>query len=111
MALRNRNGIWHYRFKLDGKSYAESTGLVATKRNESAAQDLETDHRRALKEGRTPERRVLVRQFIDAAEDFLGWAESEYREHPNSYKRLVTSFASLKLFFADTPTSRINAGA
>jgi hypothetical protein len=39
MSLRNRNGIWNYRFKLDGKEYSGTTDLAATKQNMRAAQD------------------------------------------------------------------------
>jgi hypothetical protein len=35
MTLRNRGGIWHYRFKLDGKEYSGTTDLAATKRQMS----------------------------------------------------------------------------
>jgi len=50
-------------------------------------------------EGRQAIRRIIVRAFADAATDFLNWAKAEHHEHPNSYKRLNTSFASLKEFF------------
>ena len=45
MSLRNRNGKWNYRFKLDGKEYSGTTDLVATKQNTRAAQDEESKHR------------------------------------------------------------------
>jgi integrase len=107
MALRDRNGTWHYHFKLDGKRYTKTTGLAATKRNETAARDKEAEHRRALREGRSP-RRILAREFTDAAKDFLLWAEVEYRAHPNSYRRIATSFSSAKEFFGREAVSRID---
>lgn len=110
MALRNRNGTWHYRFQVAGRRYQETTGLAATKRNVTAAQQIENDHRTALMEGRSPSRRVQVRQFNDAATDFLEWAKAEYREHPSSAKRLATSFASLTEFFSTKPVSLISPG-
>lgn len=110
MAIRNRNGIWHYRFKLDGKEYAQTTGLAAIKRNRNEAQSVETNHRTALREGRNPSHKIQVRTFKDAATDFNGWAKAEYRAHPNSAKRIKTSFASLTEFFGDTPVSLISAG-
>lgn len=108
MALRNRGGVWHYRFKVDGREYSGSTDLVATKQNTTRASGIELDHRRALIEGRRPTRKLTVRQFSDAVDEFLGWAEVEYRAHPNSYKRIRTSFTSLKEFFGSAPTSLVD---
>lgn len=45
MPLRERNGIWHYRYKLDGREYSGTTDLAATKQNTRAAQDEESKHR------------------------------------------------------------------
>jgi len=61
MALREKNKKWHYRFMVNGHSYSGSTGLAATRRNETKALDKESEHRRALIEGRSPMRRVEVR--------------------------------------------------
>jgi integrase len=110
MSLRNRNGIWHYRFKLDGREYAETSGLAATKQNQREALQMEVEHLQALREGRRLTRRIVVRQFNDAAKDFLEWAEGEYRKHPNSYKRIKTSFASANEFFVREPVSMIDEG-
>ena len=110
MALRERGGKWNYRFQLDGKEYSGATDLDATERNRTKAQDVESEHRRALMEGRAPERKVVVRRFIDAAAEFLKWAAMEYREHPNSARRLAVSFASATEFFAEQPVSMIDAG-
>jgi integrase len=108
MALRKRYGRWNYRFKVDGKEYSGTTDLAATTQNESRAKEIEAEHRLALVEGRHPTRRIVVREFGDAADSFLQWAEVEYRAHPNSYKRIKTSFASAKLFFGREPVSLIN---
>ncbi|MGC2614406.1 MAG: tyrosine-type recombinase/integrase [Terracidiphilus sp.] len=108
MPLRERSGKWHFRFRLDGKRYEGTTGLAATSRNERKAQEMELDYRRALEEGRRPTRKVQVREFNDAVEDFLEWAKAHYREHPNSYKRIKTSLASAKEFFTNTPVSLID---
>jgi integrase len=43
--------------------------------------------------------------FGEAAKAFLNWADSEYREHPNSANRLHTSFASLVPFFGKLPVN------
>jgi site-specific recombinase XerD len=109
MALRQRGGKWHFRFKLDGREYAGTTGLAATSRNETRARQMELEYRKALEEGRRPTRRVLVREFSDGADEFLEWAKTHYREHPNSYRRIKTSLASAKVFFAQTPISLIDA--
>jgi len=108
MALRNRNGTWHYRFRLDGKQYNGSTRLAATSQNESKAKDIEARHRLDLLEGRNHVRRVVVREFSDAALDFLHWCEVEHRDHPNTQKRIKTSFASAKDFFGKLPVSMID---
>jgi len=107
MALRNRSGVWHYRFKLDGKEYSGTTDLAATKQNTSKAQDLEQEHLQALRDGRRPTRRIVVRRFIDAAAEFLDWAKMEHRAHPNSYRRIATSFASAKEFFGSEAVSLV----
>ena len=62
---------------------------------------------RKLREGRSP-RRILAREFNDATKAFLGWAEMQYRAHPNSYRRIVTSFASIKEFFGRETVSLID---
>jgi site-specific recombinase XerD len=110
MSLRNRNGIWNYRFKLDGKEYSGTTGLVATKRNIRVAQDQESKHRQELREGRRPTLPIQVREFNDAARSFLEWAKMEYRAHPNSYRRIATSFSSAARFFGREPVSLVNPG-
>lgn len=108
MTLRKRNGKWHYRFKLDGREYSGTTDLADTARNETQARQLESDHRKALAEGRKPIRRLIVREFEDAAQEFLAWAKMEYRSHPNSHRRIATSLASAREFFARKPVSTIN---
>ena len=75
-----------------------------------AALQKEAEHRQALLEGRQAIRRIIVRAFADAATDFLNWAKAEHHEHPNSYKRLNTSFASLKEFFPREAVSLIDEG-
>ena len=110
MALRKRSGKWHFRIKVDGKSYAETTGLAATERNMRKAQQIELEFIQALQEGRNPTRRIVVRKFSDAADDFLTWANAHYREHTSSFKRIKTSFASAKAFFGSDPVSLIDEG-
>jgi integrase len=117
MALRIRGGIWHFRFKLDGRTYAETTGLDATEPDEIKAENIKEDAARieqkfrdALLEGRSPTRRIKVRKFKDAVADFFIWGEAHYRAHPSSFKRIQGSFASLLLYFALEPVSLIDAG-
>jgi integrase len=110
MSIKSRNGWLHYRFKVSGREYSVSTGLEDTRQNRIKAQELETEHRRALREGRKPEQKVKVTQFSDGVIEFLDWAKVEYREHPNSARRLAVSMTSAKEFFADTPVSLIDAG-
>jgi integrase len=110
MSLRNRNGIWNYRFKLDGKEYSGTTDLAATKQNKRAAQDQESQHRQELREGRRPSRPIQVREFNEATRIFLDWAKMEYRAHPNSYRRIATSLTSAKQFLGREPVSLIDPG-
>ena len=110
MSLRNRNGIWHYRFELDGKEYAQTTGLAATQQNMRDAQDQESQHRQALRDGQNTTRRIVIRQFDDAASDFLAWAAISYREHPNRYKRIAASFSSAAIFFGRERVTMIDEG-
>jgi hypothetical protein len=108
VALRNRGGKWHYRFKVDGKRYAGTTGLAATTRNATKAHQVEAEHREALLEGRNPSRKVQVREFTAAAKDFLEWAQAEYRAHPSRHQRIATSFASATEFFGRETVSLID---
>lgn len=107
MALRARGGKWHYRFKLDGRSYAGTTGLAATTRNENEARQREAEHHKALLEVRIPSRRIRVREFINGVIEFLEWTRMEYRAHPNSHRRIATSLTSAKEFFGAMPVSTI----
>jgi integrase len=109
MALRKKNGKYEYRFRLDGHNYQGSTGLAATRRNESAALDKEHQHRTALREGREPVK-LAVREFETAAKKCFEWTRATYRDHPNSGKRIRVSLASAIVFFAREPVSRIDEG-
>ena len=84
--------------------------MAATKRNEKKALHEEAGYRRALLEGKRPFRRITVREFSDAAKDFLEWARAEHRAHPNTYRRLATSFSSLMRFFGRKPVSLVDEG-
>lgn len=110
MAIREKGGRWHWRFQVDGAAYSGATDLVATERNRTAANRIEAKARELVLAGRATELRVQVRLFSDAAVSFLNWAAGEYRAHPNSAKRLRTSFASLDEFFGPRPVSSVTAG-
>src|SRR5271170_3595449 len=110
MPIRNRHGIWHYRFWLDGREYTGSTDLVATERNRNAAARAEAKARELVVSGRSHELRLQVKPLSDAAADFLLWADGEYTEHPNTAKRLPTSFVILLRFFRNAPVSCIHRG-
>jgi integrase len=110
MPLRSRSGTWHYRFWLDGREYTADTDLAATERNKSAATRVEAKARELVLSGRAHELRLQVKPFSDAAAEFLTWADGEYTDHPNSAKRLRTSFVSLGKFFLNAPVSSILRG-
>jgi len=100
--------MWNYRFKVDGKEYSGTTDLAATRQNEREARQIEAEHLQALREGRRPSHRIVVRELLPAANDFLHWAKMEYRAHPNSFRRIAISFSSIKNFFGRTPVSIID---
>jgi len=108
MALREKNQKWHYRFKIDGKTYSGSTGLEATERNRSAALRIEMKARERVEGGEAV--RIQAKPFNEAAGLFLNYADGEYRAHPNSAHRLRTSFASLMAFFGSDPVRSITPG-
>lgn len=109
MALRNRGGKWAYRFNFQGREHSGTTDLAATRQNKRDAQQIEAQHLQALKDGRNPKAQLIrVREFSDAAEQFLQWAEVQFRQHPNSYRRIATSFASAKEFFGKEPVSLLD---
>jgi integrase len=108
MALREKNGKWHYRFQVDGVIYRGSTGLEATERNRTDALRIEVKARDRVEGGEAL--RLEARSFNDAAQAFLLFADGEYAAHPNSAKRLRTSFASLCEFFSGEMLRQITRG-
>lgn len=107
MSIKRRGKTWYFQFQLDGRTYVRSTSLAATKSNRIKAEQQEAEYKQALMEGRRPSKKLTVREFNDAAAQFLQWAEVEYT-HRNSYKRLATSFASLRAFFDREPVSAVD---
>lgn len=110
MALRKTNGKWHWRFQVDGRTWSGSTGFAATRQNRPKGEKKEVEARSLVMEGRSPHDRLVVRPFDEAARDFLKWAEGEYREHPNTHRRLATSFASLAAFLGSVPVGAVTEG-
>ena len=105
-----KSGKLEWRFKVDGHEYSQVTDLVDTARNRIKVQRMEADARRLVLEGHGSELRILVQPFSSAADAFTKWAEGEYREHPNSWKRLRGSMASAKVMFGKRPLSSITRG-
>jgi integrase len=110
MPIRNRNGKLEWRFEVSGHEYSRITDLADTKRNRIKAQRMEVEARRLVLEGRAGELKLAVQPFTSAADSFIAWAQGEYREHPNSWKRLRVSMTSLKVHFGKKPLSAVGAG-
>lgn len=111
MPLKERGGVWYYRFMYRGQEYMKSTGLAATKRNESAAKNLEAAALTRLKGGKPAEEQMPDAITIeDAAADYLRWKEGEHRDHPATARRAAVSFTSLKKFFKDIFVHEITGG-
>lgn len=110
MGLRERNGKWEWRFKVNGHEYSEVTDLAATKRNETKARQREAEARRLVLEGRQDELRLQVVPVVSAIEQFNEWARGEYSAHPNSAIRLRSSLVSVGEFFSRRPLASLTQG-
>ncbi len=110
MGIRARRGKWHYRFHLGGHDWSGSTDLSATERNHGKALRVEAEARRLILAGRSLELRVQPKPFIDAARAYMTWCDGEYRDHPESARRIRVSFTSLMAHFGGAPVSGISAG-
>jgi site-specific recombinase XerD len=110
MPVRTRNGKLEWRFKVNGHEYSHITDLEDTARNRIVVQRMEAEKRRMVVEGRESELRLRVEPFSSGADAFIVWAKGEYREHPNSWKRLSGSMTSAKLFFGRRPLSSVTKG-
>ena len=108
MSLRERSGNWHYRFKVGGHTWTGDTGLAATERNRNAAERKEADAYKQVVEGGGAQLHVTVAPFSESADQFIEWAKGEYREKPNTWKRLRGSMTALKAFFQRQPLHTIN---
>jgi integrase len=110
MSLRKRDGRWHYRFQVHGHEYTGNTGLEATKRNRNAATQMEVEACKTVLDGRAWQLRLEIKPFGEAAAMYLAWCDGEYREHPNTARRIRTSFASLTEFIGNRAVSAITTG-
>src|ERR1017187_894344 len=108
MSLRQRYGNWHYRFQFMRKEYSGDTGLAATPQNKREAGKIESAAFDALEQGQQPVRRIEPKPFTEAVEEFLPIAETRYRAHPASYKRIKTSLSSALVYFGKTSVNLID---
>ena len=108
MAIRNRNGFWHYRFAVDGSEYTGSTHLEATARKRTAAEQFEKDARRKVLEGKGWELHLQALPFPDACQAFAKWAKGEMKAA--SVARIETSFTSARIFFGARPLHHLTPG-
>jgi integrase len=108
MGLRERAGMWHYRFELNGEEYSGPTGLEAKQHLVNAALAVRAEERHRISRGGAvaPE----IKPFNKAVSEFLDWCRGEYREHPSSASRIAGSMSSAVLFFGREPLGNINAG-
>jgi integrase len=72
---------------------------------------IEAKARELVLSGKQELLKIEVVRFDDAAAKYLAWADAEYKAHPATAKRLRTSFASLRTFFARTAVTAITAGS
>lgn len=105
-----RNGKLEWRFKVNGHEYSGVTDSEDTVRNRIKVQRIEAEKRRLVLEGRESELRLQIQPFSSAAEQFIDWTKGEYRDHPNSWKRIKGSMTSAKLCFGRRPLSSITKG-
>lgn len=110
MPIRVRGGKWHYRFEVNGAEFTASTDLVASEPNRIKAGRIEAKARELVLAGKQELLKIEVVRFDDAAGKYLDWARAEYASHPETARRLRTSFASLLVFFARQAITAITAG-
>jgi integrase len=98
--LRSREGNWHYRFKYKGREYTGNTGLVANERERRNAERVAKAARAGAIASRLAPPECPEKPFVDAAAEFLRWAEMvEYRSTPGTWRRIRVFFVSLNVHF------------
>lgn len=114
MSLRVKDGNWQYRFQVNGNRVERGTGLAATEENRAAAEAIEKGAYEAARGGAAESRTPKAggpQLFEAAAARFLEWAENvEYRGKPGTWRRIKTSFASLKEYFRGREIQDITLG-
>jgi integrase len=105
--IREREGQWHYRFKLNGQEHSGPTGLEATAQNRNAAQLFAQSERRRQQGER---RKAIPVPFDAAAGEFITWCRDvEYHAKPRTAGRIDTSFRSAVEFFGQQAVQDISA--
>lgn len=104
MSVRDRAGRWHYRFQVQGREFAGSTGLPAIRRNLNAARTIEAQKRLDAEQGIEPEE-VSGVPFPVAAAEFLTWCHSTcYRsKEMNPLKAYLAYYNVLEYYFEEAP--------
>lgn len=108
--MRKSNGRWYVRFVVDGVEYSKPTGLAATEHNRKKAERMEAADRQLVIEGKAHLLRISAIPFSEAATQFLKWAEGEYKETPESYRRIRSSFAFIRHHFGRAIVASLTAG-
>jgi site-specific recombinase XerD len=101
VSLREKNGKWEYRFRINGERVTKLTDLAATSENRARAAKLEQKHRDAIVKGDLPAHRQIARGFSEASNDFLEWCKIQHEAKPNTWRRIQTSLWSLRNHFGN----------
>lgn len=110
MSIRSRHGQWHYRFKLQGKTYSGSTGLEAIAQKRTAAEVFERKRRKTVIDELAVAPRVDGIDFATAAEKYFANARDvRYRQKPATAQRIKVSLSSLSVFFGKQAAHAIDA--
>lgn len=99
MSIREKNGKWEYRFRLNGVRVTCVTDLEATEQNRPRAERLESKRRDAILKGESPVRRQAPRGFLSASVEFVESLKTRQKEKASTVKRVETSMASLREWF------------
>lgn len=110
MSVYRVGKYWHYSFQYLGVAYHASTRLAGTERNRTRALAMELKAKTMAREGNAHLLRLTPMPFNSAADQFIQWAQGEYREKPNTWKRLAGSCSVLKAFFKQKPVHLITDG-
>jgi integrase len=107
VSLREKNGKWEYRFRINGERVTRLTDLAATTENRLRAEKLEQKHRDSIVRGDQPARQQTARGFSNASEEFLEWCKIQHKDKPNTWKRVSVSLWSLREHFGNQNVTSI----